>query len=530
MFRSNVLGRASSSAVFTRATGVLLTAVCIQFASGFAPAVGGPSFEDLQRYVQQSLSDWQTPGASLALVKDGKVILVRGFGVRSAGSPAAVDENTLFGIGSCSKAFGSASVAALVADGTVAWDDRLRKHLSDLQLWDPWVTEHITVRDMLSHRTGTSLDVEANGMPTIQRPEDWVTRLRYSMPVAGFREKYVYSNAMYVASALLVERLTGRDWNDFAAERLWRPLHMSRTNGSLEKTVADPNHADPHFVLDGRAVISHAQIVAPGTIPATGNVMSTANDMGRWLLFQLGEGTVEGKVILPAKVVHEMHSPQIPIRGGAQEAAYYFERLDSQTLNTRDWSYGMGWFLNDYRNKPMVWHGGTIPGFRCMVGFMPDERVGVYVAANRTSLLPVALFLRAMDALIGAPAADWSKIFQEETRYQEEQDVLQKSRRAAARVAGTQPSVALDRYQGTFSSDPLGDLTVALEQGALRVNWGLRHGRLVHWHYDTFQIIWDRPEFDDTPLITFQVGAAADIPSVNMAGVGPFNRTGAATR
>jgi CubicO group peptidase (beta-lactamase class C family) len=530
MFRSNVSGRGLSAAILARTKGALLTAACIQLISALGPAFGATPVEDLQRYVQQSLAEWQTPGASLALVKDGKVILARGFGVRSVGGRAAVDENTLFGIGSCSKAFGSASVAALVADGTVAWDDRLRKHLPDLQLWDPWVTERITVRDMLSHRTGTSLDVEANGMPTIQRPQDWVTRLQYTTPAAGFREKYVYSNAMYVASALMVERLTGRDWNDFAAERLWRPLHMDRTNGSFERTVADPNHSDPHFLINGHVITSDAQIVAPGTIPATGNVESTAHDMGRWLLFHLGEGTVEGEVILPAKVVHEMHSPQIPIRGGAQEAAYYFERIDSQTLKTRDWSYGMGWFLNDFRDKPMVWHGGTIPGFRCMVGFMPEQRVGVYVAANRTSLLPVALFLRSMDALIGAPPTDWSKIFQEETRYQEAQDVLQKNRRAATRVAGTQPSIPLDRFQGTFSSDPLGDLTVAFENGVLRVVWGLRRGRLVHWHYDTFQIVWDRPEFDDTPLATFQVGAAADVPSVNVADVGVFKRIRAATR
>jgi hypothetical protein len=246
--------------------------------------------------------------------------------------------------------------------------------------------------------------------------------------------------------------------------------------------------------------------------------------MARWLLFHLGEGTVEGTMLMPANIVHEMHTPQIPIRGGAQEAAYYFAQIDSQTLSTRDWSYGMGWFLNDYRNRKMVWHGGTVPGFRCMVGFMPEAGAGVYVAVNRTSLLPVALFFRAMDDLTGAPTTDWSKIFRKETLYQEQQDVLQKNHQAAARVAGTSPSFPLEHYQGTFSSDPFGDLAVTLEQGVLRVAWGLRRGRLTHWHYDTFQIVWDRPEFDDSPLATFQAGAAADVSTVTVAGVGVFSR------
>jgi CubicO group peptidase (beta-lactamase class C family) len=507
-----------------RVRSAVLLVAAVQCVAMAAPVGAEASFADLQRYVQQALRDWQTPGVSVALVKDGKVVLEKGFGVRVVGQPAKVDENTLFGIGSCSKAFGSASVAALVSDGKLGWDDRLRVYLPDLQLWDPWVTDHITVRDMLSHRTGTSLDVEDRGMSTIRKPEEWVTRLRYTTPVAGFRERYVYSNAMYVASALMVERLTARDWNEFASERLWRPLHMDRTNGSFQQTLADPNHASPHYLVNDRVETSDVQFFVPGTIPATGNVHSTAHDMARWLLFHLGDGTVDGVTLMPAAVIHQTHMPQTPIRGGAQEAAYYFERINSDALQTRDWSYGMGWFLNDYRNRTMAWHGGTVPGFRCMVGFMPEMHTGVFVGANLTSLLPVALFFRAMDALIGAPATDWSRIFLEETRYQDEQKLKKKTDELAARVPGTVPTFPKERYQGTFSSESLGDLTVKLEGDSLRVVWGLRRGQLIHWHYDTFQIVWDRPEFDDRPLATFQAGADADVSAVNIVDVGTLNR------
>lgn len=495
-----------------------------------AVAFGDPSVDDLQRYAEQMLAQWQTPGVGLALVKDGRVILSRGFGERSVKTTGQVDENTLFGIGSCSKAFGSASVAALVSDGTVAWDERLRQYLPDLQLWDPWVTEHITVRDMLSHRTGSSLDVEANGMPTIERAQEWVSRLRYEKPVAEFRDKYVYSNAMYVASALMVERLSGLDWNKFAARHLWRPLKMDRTNGSLEQSRSDPNHADPHFLIGGHLITSDVQLFRPGTIPATGNVVSTAHDMGRWLLFQLGNGTVEGASILPARVVAETHLAQIPIRGGAQEAAYYFARIDSADLKTRDWAYGMGWFINEYRDRKLVWHGGTVPGFRCMVGFMPQAGIGVYVGANRTSLLPVALFFRAMDTLLEAPATDWSKLFQQETQYQDEQDRLARAAQAAARVTGTRPSLTLERYQGLYSSAPFGDLVVTATGGTLRVTWGLRAGRLEHWNYNTFRIVWDRPEFEDSPLATFRIDAAARSSALEIEGVGLFDHKSVARR
>jgi CubicO group peptidase (beta-lactamase class C family) len=504
--------------------GVLLSVAVALSITLARVALGNPALDDLQRYIDRALPQWQTPGVSVALVKGGRVILSRGFGDRSINGSGRVDENTLFGIGSCSKAFGAASVAALVSDGTVGWDEPLRQYLPELQLWDPWVTEHITVRDMLSHRTGTSLDVEANGMPTIQRAQEWVTRLRYAKPVAGFREKYVYSNAMYVASALMVERLSGRDWDTFAAERLWRPLKMARTNGSLEHTQSDPNHADPHFLSGGHLAISKAQLFVPGTIPATGNVMSTAHDMGRWLLFQLGDGTVDGVAILPAPVVEEMHLPQIPIRGGAQEAAYYFSRIDSTALQTRDWSYGMGWFINEYRDRKLVWHGGTVPGFRCMVGFMPQAGLGVYIGANRTSLLPVALFFRALDALLEAPATDWSNLFQKETQYQEEQDHLSRQRQVAARVAGTRPSLTPDSYAGTYSSAPFGNLVVTRAGDTLRVAWGLRVGRLEHWHYDTFRLVWDQPEFDDSPLATFRVDSAARSAGLEIEGVGLFER------
>ena len=193
-----------------------------------APAQAQTSFGDLERYVDRSLADWKTPGASLALVKNGKIVLTRGFGVRSVEGTARVDENTLFAIGSCSKAFGSGSVAALVGDGKIGWDEPLRKHLPDLQLWDPWVTEHISVRDMLSHRTGSSLAVEGRGAETMRLPEEWVKRLRYETPDAGFRERYVYSNAMYVAAALMVERVTERAKSPFPRSR--RP-HSRRAGG-----------------------------------------------------------------------------------------------------------------------------------------------------------------------------------------------------------------------------------------------------------------------------------------------------------
>ncbi len=488
------------------------------------PAQSATSLDDLQRYVQQTLPAWQTPGLSLALVKDGKVLLARGFGIRAVGNAAEVDENTLFGIGSCSKAFGSASVAALVGDGTVAWDERLRKYMPELALWDPWVTEHITVRDMLSHRTGTSLNVEDRGIPTIRGPEEWIQRLRVETPVAEFREKYVYSNAMYVAAALMVERITSRDWNNFAAERLWHPLQMGRTNGSYEQTLRDQNHALPHFLNNGRVEASADEGVVPGSIPATGNVNSTAHDMGRWLLFQLGEGKVDNKVIVPAAAVHETHVAQIPIRCGPQEAVYYFQQIDDETLKTRDWSYGMGWFINDYRGRKMVWHGGTVSGFRCVVGFLPQINAGVYVGVNRASLLPLAIFFRAIDVLAGMPSTDWSHVFEKEDQYQKAQDLAAKQRKASARVLQTHPSMAFDRYEGLYMSDSLGDLNVTRQGDSLRVVWGLRTGRLEHWNYDTFEVNWDRPEFDDRPLITFQLDSAARVASARLEDAGTFDR------
>jgi len=411
----------------------------------------------------------------------------------------------------------------LVGDGKIGWDDRAREHLPELDLWDPWITEHITVRDMLSHRTGADFYFENLGAATIRSHEEWVARLKFTRPSAGFRENYVYSNSMYVAAAMIAERTSGSDWNTFARERIWGPLGMERTNGSRDRTLSDSNHATAHFMIDGEILPSDFQYFKPGTIPSTGNVRSTASEMGRWLLFHLGAGTIGGREILTAPVVREMHLPQIPIRGGAKQAAYYFKNIDAETMKTRNWSYGMAWMIHDYRNRKIVWHGGTLPGYRCMMGFMPDDGVGVYVGVNRTSLLPVAIFFRSMDALLGQSTEDWSRIFLDESAYQEEQAAAAVKALNDSRVADTTPTLDLGAYQGDFSSSAHGDVVVRLEGPVLRIRFGVMTGDLEHWHYDTFKIVWDRVEAG-TGLVTFAVGVLGGVPNLEMVGVGEFDR------
>ncbi len=446
--------------------------------------------DGLDDFIARALRDWNTPGLTLAVVHRDSVLLAKGYGVRELGLPEAVDQNTLFSVGSCSKAFTSATVAGLVADGRLGWEDRVVDHLPWFRLWDPWVSNQVTVRDLMAHRVGSDLSVENRIWPFASSMKDLVLRGGRQQPMSGFRERYHYSNNMFVAAGLVAEAASGQPFAQVLRHRILGPLGMTSTRVSIAEALATPNRATPHDAAGERVVPGRWDRWPDSVLLPTGGVSSTARDMSEWLRFQLGRGTVNKREVVDSVAFDQMHIPHTPVRGGPVEAAYWFAHVDAADLQTRHWAYGLAWFVTDYRDQPLVWHGGTINGFRCAIAMLPELQVGMYVGVNRISLLPPAVMLTVLDRFIEGKGPDWNAVFLREARLQADDAAKAAAARNAARKTGTSPSLALERYEGRYENPAFGPMTVTSANGRLRARLGPFDGDLSHWHFDTFELSW----------------------------------------
>ncbi|MEO8453283.1 MAG: serine hydrolase domain-containing protein, partial [Gemmatimonadota bacterium] len=400
-------------------------------------------FRDLDGFIEKALKEWQTPGLTLTIVRHDSVLLAKGYGVREAGKPERVDENTVFSIGSCSKAFTSALVAGLVSDKRIEFDDLALKYLPWFRLWDPWVTSQVTVRDLLAHRVGADLFIENRLWPFATSMRDLVDRGGRQQPAVGFRERYRYSNNMFVAAGLVVEAATGTSWSDNVQQRLFDPIGMRSSSARIATVLENPNRASPHALRNGAPAPLPWASWPDSVLGPTGGINSSAQDMSQWLRLQLGHGAIGGRRLIDSAAFQQMHTPHTPVRGGPVEAAYWFAHVDEKDLQTRFWNYGLGWFVVDYRNRPLIWHGGSINGFRCAIALLPEEGAAMYVGVNRISLLPPAVMFTVLDRLIGGESRDWNAVFRREAQAQADDAVRVAEARNASRVANTRPSLAL---------------------------------------------------------------------------------------
>jgi CubicO group peptidase (beta-lactamase class C family) len=482
---------------------------------------------DLPDFIEKGLGDWDTPGLVIAVVHGDEVALEAGYGLRRIGRPEPMDARTRVGIGSTSKAFGAAAIAHLVDAGKLRWDDRVVDVLPGFQLSDPWVTREVRVRDILSQRVGLDLNDENRLFAVSTDTRDFLRRVGRLPLAQPFRSNYLYSNAMFTTAGEVVAAVSGQRWDAYLRQAIWGPLGMRDTGANLDEALAAANHATAHVKVG-------AEIrPLPGWEPErvifeqsgpSGAVISTAHDMAQWLRLQLGEGRHDGREIIRRDTFHEMHVPHSPMRG-SKGATSWFRHIPSSELKfDADQAYALGWRVSRYRGRPLIWHGGTVSGFRTVVALMPEERLAVFVNGSRESLFPMAVALTALDAYLGASDADWSKEFLEERRAQEQEAAEVERRLAAARIPRTKPSLPLARYAGKYSDDgTFGTVEVRQDGKALGVKLGARSGALEHWHLDRFRVHWDGlvPE---QGFVTFGVDAAGESADLVIEGIARFGR------
>src|SRR5688572_1473995 len=467
-------------------------------------------------YVTKAMRDWEVPGIAIAVIKDDKIVLAKGYGVRQLGAEAPVDERTLFAIGSSSKAFTAAGLAMLVDEGKIKWDDPAVKHLPGFEMFDPYVTRELRIRDLLTHRSGLERGDFLWYGSELDRDEI-LRRTRYLKPTWSLRSNFGYQNLMYLAAGQVAAKATGKSWDEFIKSRIFTPLGMTASNTSIKDFKNGDNVATPHASVEDKVQpIAWRNI---DNIAPAGSINSNVLDMAQWVRLQLGQGTFEGKKLISPAAMREMHMPQTVMR---LEGAYTMFYPEAHFL-----TYGLGWFMHDYKGKKVVEHGGAIDGMRAGVAMIPEEKLGVVILTNMNgSLLPIPLMFKVFDAYLGGTQKDWSADMLKALKPLQEQGKAAEKKAESERVMGTNPSLELEKYAGTYKNDLYGEVKINNEGGKLNINFGPAFkSDLQHWHYDTFRAQFNGPVASKV-FVTFGLNpqGKADTVTLGLFSDYPFKR------
>jgi CubicO group peptidase (beta-lactamase class C family) len=497
--------------------------------------------DGLDAFIANSLADWDLPGLAVAVVVDDQVVFARGFGVKQIGRPDPIDADTQFQIGSVSKGFAAATIAALVDDGVVAWDDPVVQHLPWFRLKDPYVTRSVTIRDLLAHRSG--MPAHAYPALTLQDAREVAEKARLLDGQLPLRQQYQYSNQAYGIAGLIVEAVTGKSWGDWVEERLFVPLAMKNSAASPYDVwerrfvaptflgsapaghvgiddASDRNLAMPHGVdRQGQRRVLPWQ--SYDNLQPAGSVVSSARDMANWLRMHLNAGRFEQRQVLAEATVDEMHRPQIP-------APSYFLFTEEG-----DDSYALGWEVDRFAGKTFLSHGGGIFGFPAYVAILPELEAGVVVLANGSTWTPYYphqdIVTWVFARLLELEPRDWHKEAMARTDAILQQVEQFKAGQAATRLDGTTPSLPLAGYAGTYSSDITGPVHVELAAGKLRLQFegeGAFSGELEHWHHDVFKLFFDGGDGQayGSSHVVFMIGPHGKVTRMDLGAFGEYQR------
>ena len=438
----------------------------------------------LDEYIGKAREDWKIPGLSICIVKNDTLIYAKGFGIRDIQQEGKVDEHTVFAIASNTKAFTSAALSILADEGKISLDDRVIDHLPYFELYDPYVTGEMKIRDLLCHRSGlVTFSGDLLWYGSSYSREEVIRRAKYLDPVYGLREHYGYSNIMFLAAGEIIPAVVNMSWDEFLEQRFFDPLGMSRTNTSTSLLKDVDNVAMPHHVniLNGETMT--IPYLNWDNIGPAGSINSSAYDMAQWIKLQLNEGKLGDNQIISKERIWEMRSVHTP-----QNVSPGASRL---WPSRHFYGYGLGWFLEDYHGKKIVGHGGGADGMISKVTMVPEENLGFVVLTNSINSVPTALSFYILDMYFGAEEVKWSETFLRFFKASQEDNIKMEEEFAELRIPDTEPSLDLDEYTGTYGGEMYGNAEVVLEQDKLVVKFlptPIFIGDLSHWHLDIFRI------------------------------------------
>lgn len=462
----------------------------------------------VDRIMNEAIRAWRIPGAAVAIVMDDRVVYAHGYGVRESGSALPVTADTLFPIASTSKAFTTTAMAMLVDEKKMSWDDPVRKRLPYFRLSDACADSMVTLRDIVSHRTGLTRHDELWD-DTTWSSEEVIRHAGSVKPGAPFRTTYQYQNIMFIAAGEAVAAAAGMPWSEFVRRRIFEPIGMSHTVTTLQPYLAS-EHVSGHHIDAKSGEVVPVPVGEDVNIAGAGAIKSSANDLGQWLRLQLAGGTIDGKRLVSSEALEETHTPQTIIRlEGASREANPESNLEA---------YGMGWVIQDYRGELLVSHAGALHSSRTHVDLLPKLHSGFVVLSNLNRSLAVTSMRNSLaDLLLGKPSPrDWNSYYLALDRKSDEKDLAKKRDRELKRKSGTGPSRELAAYAGTYFSDAYGEAVVTAEGGALILQWGKLTVPLTHVHFDTFAAVEEKNDLDE--LVTFRLDGEGEVRSLMLFG------------
>ena len=454
-----------------------------------------------------TMESWQLPGMAVAVIQDDHVVYAKGFGVRELNGTDAVTADTLFQIASTSKAFTTTSMAMLVDQKKMSWDDPVRKHLPYFQLSDPCADSLVTLRDIVSHRTGLKRHDELWDYGTWSR-EEIIRRAGKVELTKPFRSAYQYHNIMFMTAGETVASASGMPWTQFVTTRIFEPLGMKNSvvaqSDWLRKERASSHLYDPATRTIRVRPANDYESLGPA-----GSIKSSARDLSHWVRFQLNGGVIDGKRLLSEKALKETWKPHTVLPTG--------DTADEDNPVTNINTYALGWRVQDYRGERLVSHGGALNFHRAQVALLPEHRSGVVVLTNiNRGYAIIGLRNALLDLLIGGETKDWNAYFLARDRKLDDEAAKSKRENDAKRHRDTRPSRELSAYAGVYSSPGYGDVTITVDGDRLVLSWQRLKAPLAHYHYDTFSLV--IPDEDLDERVTFSLDADGSVEELSLFG------------
>ena len=470
--------------------------------------------------VERTLKTFDVPGISVAVIKDDKVIHAKGYGVRSLKTQQKVDENTLFGVASNSKAYTAAALGILVDEKKITWDTKVTDIIPEFKLHNPYVTEEFTIRDLLCHRSGMGLgagDLMMWPDSSDFTKTDIIHNLRYLKPVSSFRSKYDYDNNLYIVAGEVVARVSGTSWEDFVEKRIMQPLGMTKSAASLSRLKDKSNVIDPHAPVNGK--VQAIGIDWSETANAAGGIYSSVSDMSKWVIAQINGGKYgDGSKRLFSQEVHEeMWTPQtiIPVRG-------------TNAYNTHFSAYGLGWFLSDVKGYKQATHTGGLAGIVTQVTILPELKLGIIVFTNQqVGAAFTAVTNTIKDSYLGIPKVD--RVAEYHARVVASNEHAAKITSEIWKAIDTQQKnnakIDLNQFVGTFRDAWFGDVTISLKNGKLMFTSKRSprlSGEMLFYKGNTFVAKWNDRSLEADAFVKFNLDTEGKAAGMTMEAISPL--------
>lgn len=454
----------------------------------------------LDTFAMKVLKDWHAAGVSIAVVEKGKVVYTGGFGYSDLDKKLLVTESTQFAIGSCTKAFTASILGMLAKDGKVDLDKPVRNYLPELKFQNEYTNNHATLRDMMCHRTGLPRH-DMSWYASWATRNELLERIQYMEPTAELREKWQYNNFMFLAQGVVIEKITGKSWEENIKEKILKPLGMDNSNLSTKDMEKSGDHSLAFATKDSSIkAIPYRNIDAMG--PA-GSINSCAKDMAKWLIAWINNGKYNGKEIIPSNYRNDAITIQMAIGGGTPGA----ENPDVHISG-----YGLGWMISSYRGHYRVEHGGGIDGFISTTGFFPSDSIGIFVVSNQGGVSSgIRNFIA--DRMLRLSYRNWNKTLLDAAKKAKEAAKSVQKSDSLVRKFNTKPSHEMQDYTGTYSNPGYGKIDIVVKDSSLASKFNSIDIRIEHYHYDQFKAFLQDPSFDDdnTLMVTFHVDPKGNI-------------------